>query len=139
MENGYALALHGSMGRDLDLVAIPWTDEAVAAEELVERIRELVDGFIVDHPDHPETNPTHKPHGRLAWAIHVGAGAYIDLSVMPRIPTTEQVDNGLHGEDETGSSSASSSSGPMGPGDVRSNRRAEAVGEDAGGDCTDAN
>lgn len=30
-ELGYALALHGSMARDLDLVAIPWTDDAASA------------------------------------------------------------------------------------------------------------
>jgi len=28
--------------------------------------------------------PTKKPHGRLAWSFHMGAGPYVDLSVMPQ-------------------------------------------------------
>lgn len=27
---GYAIGLHGSMKRDVDLIAVPWTDEARA-------------------------------------------------------------------------------------------------------------
>lgn len=26
-----------------------------------------------------------RPHGRLAWAIHIGWHTYIDLSVMPKL------------------------------------------------------
>lgn len=80
---GYALALHGSMGRDLDVIACPWTEEAIPAEELVEALRAAIDGFIVkNHSD--EWKPAQKPHGRRAWVIHLtGSGTYIDLSVMP--------------------------------------------------------
>jgi hypothetical protein len=31
-EHGYALAIHGTVTSDLDLVAIPWTEEAAPAE-----------------------------------------------------------------------------------------------------------
>lgn len=34
-EVGYALAVHGSLARDLDIIAVPWTDEAVSAERLI--------------------------------------------------------------------------------------------------------
>lgn len=77
-EHGYALAVHGSLARDFDFVAIPWVDEAVKPEELVEAIRAAVGGFFDEH-DHPAS----KPHGRRAWVIHLGGGPYIDLSVMP--------------------------------------------------------
>ncbi|HKB93311.1 MAG TPA: hypothetical protein VKC62_03635, partial [Gaiellaceae bacterium] len=33
-EHGYALAVHGTMARDLDLVAIPWIDAAGSPSEL---------------------------------------------------------------------------------------------------------
>jgi len=80
---GYALAIHGSLKRDLDLVACPWTDDAVSAEELAEMMREAVEGRFDETPERPL--PERKPHGRLAWSILVGAdGCYIDLSVMPR-------------------------------------------------------
>lgn len=79
---GYAIALHGSFVRDLDVVAIPWTAEAVSAEELEEALRKEVHGWLQRDKD---PNPTLKPHGRLAWSIYTEDGiGYIDLSVMPR-------------------------------------------------------
>ncbi len=81
---GYAIALHGSFTRDLDVVAIPWTDEAVPAEELAESLRAEVHGWLQATSGKPD--PIEKPHGRLCWSIHLepdGIG-YIDLSVMPR-------------------------------------------------------
>jgi hypothetical protein len=78
---GYALALHGSMTNDLDLVAVPWTDDAGTPEDLVDALGAAIrwtregDAF----------GPEHKPHGRIAWKIPLLAGASIDLSVMPRI------------------------------------------------------
>lgn len=79
---GYALALHGSMTRDLDLVAVPWVAEAVGPEALVEALQAAV-GFTSCRAVGPED----KPHGRLAWCIPLNGGAYIDLSVLQRGPT----------------------------------------------------
>jgi hypothetical protein len=76
-QHGYALALHGSLQRDLDLIAIPWTAEAVSPTELMSAILAAFDL----EPTHKE--PELKPHGRLAWSIPLWWGAYIDLSVMP--------------------------------------------------------
>lgn len=80
-EYGYALALHGSVQRDLDLVAIPWADAAAEPQRLVTA---LCDVFDVK-PNHPIDEPGVKPHGRLCWSIPLWWGAYIDLSVMPLI------------------------------------------------------
>lgn len=92
---GYALAVHGSLGRDLDLVAIPWTEEAESAESLILAMLAAF-GWNRAHLD-PETIgqdgqvvrpsghvPTKKPHGRVAWSIHFDLGLYLDVSVMPR-------------------------------------------------------
>ena len=38
-KHGYALAIHGTMTTDLDLVAIPWTDEAADVDTLVAALR----------------------------------------------------------------------------------------------------
>jgi hypothetical protein len=84
--NGYALSVHGSLQRDLDLIAVPWTDEATSAAELVAAIIQASGGFLVDRPhSHAGVrDPTQKPHNRLEWSIHLGGGPYIDLSVTPR-------------------------------------------------------
>lgn len=76
---GYALTVHGSMARDLDVVAVPWTDRAAEPFVLAEALRDRVGG--VGHNGWPL--PRAKPHGRLAWSIHLGGGPYIDLSVVP--------------------------------------------------------
>ena len=75
---GYALAIHGSMHRDLDLLAVPWTDEAVGAAELVDAM-EKMHGLI---PVHDTSKPI-KPHGRKSWAYSMGGNYILDLSVMP--------------------------------------------------------
>lgn len=77
---GYALALHGSLQRDLDLIAVPWTEQAVPPDELVSSLC----GIFDVEPNHPIGSPQVRPHGRLSWSIPLWWGAYLDLSVMPR-------------------------------------------------------
>lgn len=82
MLRGYALTEHGSKRRDIDLVACPWTTAAVSPQELLAALSACIlhrNGLalVMDGPEM-------KPHGRLAWSIHLGGGPYIDLSVMPR-------------------------------------------------------
>jgi len=79
-ELGYALTLHGSMQRDLDVVAVPWTDEAVSAVALVARLVERHGMRVTDD------SPKNKPHGRRAWVLAMGGKFYVDLSVMPLAP-----------------------------------------------------
>lgn len=86
-DKGYALALHGSMQRDLDVIAVPWVYEAASADELVAAIKSACGGWIVHRPEGDDlndgTSPTPKPHGRVAWSIYIQPHIYIDLSVMP--------------------------------------------------------
>lgn len=93
---GYALLEHGSRERDIDLVACPWTVDAVDGDELVRELIAVVKsirGFVyvpdrtigIDPYDFSRRCPEPKPHGRVSWSIHLGGGPYIDLSVMPRI------------------------------------------------------
>ena len=91
--HGYALALHGSGMRDLDLIAVPWIEDAAADTVLVEALRACVGGFITNDPDaqvgdYTRRSPESRPHGRLAWAIYLfisNGSLYIDLSVMPKV------------------------------------------------------
>lgn len=92
-ELGYAIGVHGTLKRDIDLIACPWTHDAVDAKTLSEELRlvaEKVNGFAfmtpLEHGDkyHQLGCPGGKPHGRLCWCYHLGGGPYIDLSVMPR-------------------------------------------------------
>lgn len=98
-QHGYALAVHGSELRDLDLIAVPWVEEASSPAVLAEAIRAMVNGEFTTN-DVPKNKPTRRPHGRLGWAIMLmGTDAralisktsatktpfhpYLDLSVIP--------------------------------------------------------
>lgn len=79
---GYAVAIHGSRVRDLDLVAIPWQETALGPKDVAELIADAIPGVIAGKPEK-------KPHGRVAFTIyprwHYGFDRwYVDLSVMPR-------------------------------------------------------
>lgn len=94
---GYAIGLHGSMQRDLDIIAVPWITSCASAERLAKDIAIAVDGLIADETNSGRPNPDgngfvpfsadmrHKPHGRTVWTIIIGGGLFIDLSIMPRM------------------------------------------------------
>lgn len=86
---GYALAVHGSLAKDIDLIAVPWTNEAVDAEVLVVAFTNLVRAFN-GLGNHQGGEHDLKPHGRRAWVISLPGGTYIDLSVMPKIDVIEE-------------------------------------------------
>ena len=78
---GYALTLHGSFTRDLDLVAVPWTDSACEPEHLVRRLADVAELRMRDD------DPGAMPHGRLAWTLRLpgfGEPRWVDFGVMPR-------------------------------------------------------
>ena len=73
---GYALGVHGTMQRDLDLIAVPWTERAVDADVLIQR---FCDGLGIQR-----LGSTSKPHGRLAFSLTLGGAFQADISVTPK-------------------------------------------------------
>jgi len=82
MNEGYAIAVHGTLARDIDLVAIPWTESAQGPDLLISHIRGILAGFF--GACYVSAEWTEKPHGRRAKSFfsHTMV-ADIDLSVMP--------------------------------------------------------
>lgn len=79
---GYALTVHGTLSRDIDVVAIPWAERADKAEHLVDRLCGVIAGLTGRALLLGEW--TDKPHGRRSVTIiHGGHEAEIDLSIMP--------------------------------------------------------
>jgi hypothetical protein len=108
-KHGYALAIHGTVTTDLDLIAVPWVPEALPPEMLKEALmahigacgyedllrrqlngnEALVQQLVArDEAARKEVRApnggTIKPHGRLAWNLYLEAGAKVDLSILPR-------------------------------------------------------
>lgn len=93
---GYNIVLHGSLNRDLDLIAIPWQEKIGDKIKMIEYIAKHIGGHIL----HQATNKTH--HGREQYIIninrtveykfdgmastvqnHVDPQYYIDISILP--------------------------------------------------------
>ena len=85
--HGYAIGVHGSMSRDLDLIAVPWVDTANEPIELIDEICEAVGG-VKHRLDDTGNIFEQKPHGRFACNIIFTKGHhhFLDISFMPRIP-----------------------------------------------------
>jgi hypothetical protein len=83
-DQGYAIGLHGSFTRDLDLIAVPWQeDRTFDPQHLVNRIVDAT-GMMCARPE-----PTKKAHGRLVWTLlfpTFGDPRFIDLSILPVPP-----------------------------------------------------
>lgn len=91
-DEGYAITVHGSLNRDIDMVAIPWREHGVAdADTLVRRLTGAIGG--VTGSCNARAEWTKKPHGRIAKILMVWCGentGMIDLSVMPAIQPEEK-------------------------------------------------
>lgn len=95
-EHGYALAVHGSLARDIDLIAVPWTEQAHDPHELLCDLKGALAGIFGRTRFDPRDDDgcwNLKPHGRKARSIHVycdGHFFYFDISVMPLVPKEEE-------------------------------------------------
>jgi hypothetical protein len=65
-ECGYALAHHGSLRRDLDLLAVPWTDSHVERDTLAKVIHKAACGLVQDKYEWEK-----KPCGRFAVSFPI--------------------------------------------------------------------
>lgn len=83
-DHGYALALHGSLLSDLDLIAVPWTLEATDEITLLIAIKEHLGLCDLLSDTSSGEKMTKKPHGRMAWKIAIWPTGSVDLSIIPR-------------------------------------------------------
>jgi len=101
---GWAATVHGSLTRDLDIVIIPWTEDAEHEDKVVDAIRLFVEGAYITRLRKKQNersgvktrtgldhySVTEKPHGRRAISIYLGpSGYYLDISIMPRVVKEE--------------------------------------------------
>ena len=110
LKYGYNLVLNGSLNRDMDLIAIPWSETVGVVDEMINEFCEYVGGEmqLCNESRNNEGEIvgdlfTKKAHGRKAYVINIYRGGYlngggfqdmtyhkdpqtyIDLSVFPTI------------------------------------------------------
>ena len=83
-KHGYALACHGSLARDLDLIAIPWAEKYSKPAEVIHQITKDL-ALTLDSGEK-------KLHGRIAVTLICGFGnCVIDLSFITPVVLEKQV------------------------------------------------
>lgn len=81
-QHGYAMAVHGSMARDFDVICIPWIDEPSPPADVVAA---MCQDFAIRQIGEPET----RHHGRMIFTLSVEFGdCFLDLSFMPTMSET---------------------------------------------------
>lgn len=89
LKYGYNLVLHGSMSRDLDLIAVGWIDEPQDEFEMIQEFDEFLNGKRADAKEHYLFSVL--PGNRQSYVINLNRGErhkqrkdeqwYLDISV----------------------------------------------------------
>jgi hypothetical protein len=75
--HGYALAIHGSLQRDFDVIAIPWVLYPDAPENVISAIAKKFAINVIGEPKQ-------MLHNRICYSVSVGWGeCFLDISFMP--------------------------------------------------------
>lgn len=81
MDCGWALGLHGSLQSDMDIMAMPWTEDAKPVEEMIKSLVSLFNEYPSNNED--SIRPHYgKPNGRIVYTLHIFADFYLDINVI---------------------------------------------------------
>ena len=104
-ECGWAVALHGSVVHDLDLMAMPWREDHSTADNLASVLSSIINPNAEDARRSIFKHAGEKPNGRVVYTI-IGGGSYIDLNVIdstwPYITDEQIVEAAKEHEKQTG-------------------------------------
>jgi len=81
-ECGFALAVHGSFVRDMDLILIPWTEDAKPVYCVFVKWHDIIGENYGDKGRIWASGPETKPNGRFSFTFQTGGGGYVDVSVV---------------------------------------------------------
>src|SRR5687768_18406591 len=76
LKYGYNLVLHGSLNRDLDLIAIPWVENLGDVDLMIKEFAKELGGEIMNQS---EASKRCFPHGRLSYVINLNRECYTDI------------------------------------------------------------
>ena len=99
IRHGYSACLHGSLLNDMDIVLVPWTEDADDPIQMLLEMKQvtkakLIYFFPIEHQgqrnykplEYPYTTKDAKfslPQGRECWALQITPSMYIDISITP--------------------------------------------------------
>lgn len=90
---GWALALHGSMASDMDMMAMKWVQDAKPVEDLIKALSNCIDGTI--WKDRHSKATDNKPHNRVVYTLSIYSDFYIDPSIIENKLDIEENNGGM--------------------------------------------
>ncbi len=81
LDKGWALGLHGSLASDMDIMAMPWAEDASKVDRMIEALEGCL--TIPEDAMHFKTRVSNdKPHNRVVYTIHIWADFYLDINII---------------------------------------------------------
>ncbi len=78
LDCGWALALHGSLNKDMDIMAMPWVEDARPVDEMIQALKNC----FTDNMFGVKPPTTDRPHGRIIYTINIWSDFYLDISII---------------------------------------------------------
>jgi hypothetical protein len=79
--NGYNLCIHGSLNRDLDLIAFPWIEKVNDADAMLKEFASCIGGHLIPHGFKEGSTDivyySTLPHGRRCYVINMNRSRYM--------------------------------------------------------------
>lgn len=77
MNKGWALALHGSLSSDMDIMAMPWVENASPVWDLVFALKKCF-----DNPKAIDVTETDMPNNRRVFTLSIWSDFYLDINII---------------------------------------------------------
>lgn len=81
-EQGWALALHGSLASDMDIMAMPWTHSASDSLTMVKSLAKALGLSDYWVSNQLQIDRTSKPNHRVVYTLPIFADFYLDINVI---------------------------------------------------------
>ena len=78
LDKGWALALHGSLANDMDIMAMPWTEQAAHPLDMILALKkcftecETIKLIVTDN----------MPNNRVVYSLLIWADFYLDINII---------------------------------------------------------
>lgn len=80
MDCGWALGLHGSLASDMDIMAMPWTENATSADDMIKYM--IGKCFSGNRMAKFVKHDGEKPNNRVVYTISIFSDFYLDINVI---------------------------------------------------------
>ncbi len=77
LDKGWALALHGSLANDMDIMAMPWVKDAVPEIDMIMALKKCF-----TKPKEIQLGITEMPKNRKVYSLSIWADFYLDINVI---------------------------------------------------------